>query len=75
MKRVRKRKTESDKELMAMLEHYQADGVSIFFDDRPSSPREVVMMLMVHDDEIYMPDYIMDKQDKLVQIRFNQVVA
>lgn len=75
MKRVRMKKKESDKELMAMLEHYQSDGVSIFFDDVPSTPREVVRLLTVYDDEVFMPDYIMDKQDRLVQIRFNQVVA
>ncbi|MBQ7584119.1 MAG: hypothetical protein IJT24_05865 [Lachnospiraceae bacterium] len=64
----------SDDELMKMLKHYQADGVSIFFQDHLSSPREVVTMMMMHEDEIFMPDYVMDKQDRLVQIRFDQVL-
>ena len=72
MARIRK-KIKYEDELIKMLMHYQSDGVSIFFEDQPSTPAEVVTMMMIHDDEVYMPDYIMDKQDKLVQIRFDQV--
>ena len=59
---------------MKMLRHYQKDGIKIFFEDHLSSPQEVVRMMMVHDDEVFMPDYVMDKHDRLVQIRFDQVV-
>lgn len=68
-----KRKTESDMELMAMLKKYQSDGILIYFEEHLSSPREVVRTMAVHDDEVFMPDYVMDRNDRLVQIRFNKV--
>ncbi len=73
MSRHYKKLTESDKELMDMLEKYQNDGILIYLEDHLSSPREVVKNMAVHDDEIFMPDYIMDDNDRLVQIRFNRI--
>ncbi len=67
------KRSESDMELMKMLDHYQSGGVDIFFQDHLSTPLEVVTMMTMHEDEVFMPDYVMDKQDKLIQIRFDQV--
>ncbi len=68
-----KRRIQSDMELMTMLKKYQSDGILIYFEEHLSSPREVVRTMAVHDDEVFMPDYVMDKDDRLVQIRFNKV--
>lgn len=74
MSRIRK-KSEFDKELMKMLKFYQSDGVSLFFEDHLSTPQEVVKMMMVHEDEIFMGDYIMNPYGRLVQIRFDPVTV
>lgn len=62
-----------DVELMMMLARYQANGVPIFFEDRPSTPQEIVDIMMVHEDEIYMPDYVTDTDNHVVQIRYDHV--
>ena len=62
-----------DVELMMLLAKYQANGVPIFFEDRPSTPQEIVDIMMVHEDEVYMPDYVTDTQDRLIQIRYDHV--
>ena len=64
-----RRRDGTDVELMMMLARYQQEGVPIYFEDRPSTPQEVVNMMMVREDEVYMPDYVTDKQNKVVQIR------
>ena len=70
----KRKRSESDKELMKMLKFYQSDGISIFFEDHPSTPQEVVNKMMIHEDEVFMGDYIMNPYGRLVQIRFDPVV-
>ena len=68
-----RRRDGTDVELMMLLARYQQEGVPIYFEDRPSTPQEVVDMMMVREDEVYMPDYVTDKQNKVIQIRYNHV--
>ena len=60
-------------ELMMKLGRYHSQGVPIFFEDRQCSPQEVVNIMMVREDEVYMPDYVTDLNDKLLQIRYDHV--
>lgn len=70
---VGRRHDDTDAELMMMLAKYQADGVPIYFEDRPCTPQEVVNIMMVREDEVYMPDYVTDNHNKVVQIRYDHV--
>lgn len=64
---------DSQLELMMLLGRYQRNGIPIFFEDKPCSPSEVVNIMMVKEDEVYMPDYVTDKNNRVVQIRYDHV--
>ncbi|MBQ8956529.1 MAG: hypothetical protein IJ075_06140 [Lachnospiraceae bacterium] len=68
-----RRRDDTDAELMMMLAKYQASGVPIYFEDRPCTPQEVVNIMMVKENEVYMPDYVTDKHNNVVQIRYDHV--
>ena len=70
---IGRRRDDTDFELMMMLAKYQKNGVPIFFEDRPCTPQEVVNIMMVREDEVYMPDYVTDQQNKVIQIRYDHV--
>ncbi len=63
----------TDAELMMLLAKYQANGGPIYFEDQPSTPQEVVNIMTVIEDEVYMPDYVTDNQNHVVQIRYDHV--
>ncbi len=60
-------------ELMMMLGRYHSNGIPIFFEDKPSTPQDVVNIMMVKEDEVYMPDYVTDQNNRVVQIRYDHV--
>ncbi|HBB59851.1 MAG TPA: hypothetical protein DIS68_03045 [Lachnospiraceae bacterium] len=64
---------DSQFELMMRLGRFQKNGIPIFFEGKPCTPRDVVNIMMVREDEVYMPDYVTDKDDKVVQIRYDHV--
>ncbi|MBO5551268.1 MAG: hypothetical protein J5966_04855 [Lachnospiraceae bacterium] len=68
-----RRHDDTDAELMMMLARYQAKGIPIYFEDRPCTPQEVVNIMTVREDEVYMPDYVTDNHNKVVQIRYDHV--
>lgn len=70
---VGRRRDDTDFELMMMLGRYHDHGIPIYFEDRPSTPQEVVKIMTAKEDEVYMPDYVTDKDDKIVQIRYDHV--
>lgn len=68
-----RRRDDTDVDLMMMLAKYHNNGVPIYFEDKPTTPQEVVSMMMVREDEVYMPDYVTDKDNKVIQIRYDHV--
>lgn len=68
-----KRRDDTDARLKRMLIRYRNKGVQIFLKGHPSTPQEVVQELMVHDNLVFMPDYVTDVNNRLVQIRYDLV--
>ncbi len=60
-------------ELMMTLGRYHNEGIPIFIEDKPSTPQDVVNIMMVREDEVFMPDYVTDANNHLVQIRYDRV--
>ena len=60
-------------ELMMQLGDYMQQGVPIFFDDKPSTPAEVVNEMMLRENEVYMVDFVRDDLGHLLQIRYDQI--
>lgn len=68
-----KRRDNTDARLKKMLMRYRNKGVKIFLEGQPSTPQEVVEKLMVREDQVFMPDYVTDLNNRLVQIRYDLV--
>ena len=68
-----KRRDNTDARLRRMLMRYRNKGVQIFLEGQPSTPQEVVKKLMVREDQVFMPDYVTDMNNRLVQIRYDLV--
>lgn len=54
------------------LEELQAGGVLLFLDGKAASPQEIASRCQ-EDTEVYMPDYVLDNQGKLQELRYDKV--
>ncbi|MCR5655080.1 MAG: hypothetical protein K6G07_05505 [Lachnospiraceae bacterium] len=60
------------KEWRDSLKEQAKNGVELYIDDEPASPKRIGRML-AREDVCYMPDYVSDEKGELVQIRFDAV--
>ncbi|MBR5375866.1 MAG: hypothetical protein IK139_01160 [Lachnospiraceae bacterium] len=60
-------------ELMMQLGDYVHQGIPLYFENAPSTPRDIVNNLMTNQDEVYMADYVRDDRGNLSQIRYDKV--
>lgn len=57
------------KELISM----ERKGVSLWLDDRPTSPADIVNSNVLQEDTVYMRDYITDDKGVLVELHFDRI--
>lgn len=58
--------------LRPRLEQMEKEGVKLYLNGVPSST-EYIMMHCVNEDTVYMPDYVIDENGKLKEIRYDQI--
>lgn len=58
--------------LRPQLEQMEKEGVKLYLNGVPSST-EYIMMHCVNEDTVYMPDYVIDENGKLKEIRYDQI--
>ncbi len=69
MKKTKKQKDDFRKELDA----YQAQGIPLWLDGEPSSPKEIWKAHKIAEDISYMRDYVPDPQGRLLRLEFDAV--
>lgn len=65
----------SKKEIMTMksrLEDILSQGIELYLDGQPSSPT-IIVERFVREDVVYMPDFVIDDDGVLTQIRYDRV--
>ena len=65
----------SKKELMTMksrLEDILSQGIELYLDGKPSSPT-VIAERFVREDVVYMPDFVINEDGVLTQVRYYRV--
>lgn len=67
-----KKEKKLEKEWRADLKRQAKNGVALYIDDTPSSPKEIGKLL-AREEACYMPDYVSDDAGNLIQIRFDCV--
>ncbi len=50
-----------------------ASGVDLYLEGRLSSPDRIAKRFSVHEDAVYMPDFVLDEQGRLTQIRYDRI--
>ena len=69
MKKNKKQKDDFRKELDA----YQAQGIPLWLDGEPSSPKEIWKAHKIAEDISYMRDYVPDSYGRLLRLEFDAV--
>lgn len=67
-----KQKEQIRESLKLQLARVQREGVRLYVDDTPASPDEVAQRC-VQEQIVYMPDYVLDDNGTLKQVRYDRV--
>ena len=59
-------------ELRIQLEEIQSTGIQIYLKNEKSTPNEIADFF-VKEDSIYMPDYILNENGEVEEIRFDRI--
>lgn len=70
MKKVRKKETSA---LRSELENYRKQGVNLWLDGQPSTPKSITKAHMIAEEGSYMRDYIQDDSGKVADIHFDLI--
>ena len=57
-----------------ILEHAQKAGAVLYLDGKRSSPEVIYHVYQVEEENVYMPDYIMDCNGRLAQLRYDKII-
>ena len=68
-----KKKKKEASALRCELETYHLQGVSLWLDGRPSSPKEIVKACRVGEEGAYMRDYVQNDKGEVVWVSFDKV--
>ena len=60
-------------EFILELQKYTREGVTLWVNDKSSSPVQAAQECLLRDETCYMRDYIRDDSDRITQIRFDRV--
>ena len=60
-------------QLFKELVNYEKHGVSLWKDDCPSSPVDIVNSEVLQEEAVYMRDYIANEKGVLIEIHFNRI--
>jgi len=64
------------KEMMAMedrLEEILSQGIELYLDGLPASPSRIAERF-VREDVVYMPDFVINEEGMLTQVRYDRVL-
>lgn len=67
-------KREDEATLKENLDYMEKKGVSLYLDGKPSSPEEIANRFCVNEDMVYMPDFVMDDDGTLKEVRYDKVM-
>lgn len=56
-----------------LLTQLEREGVGFYLNGIKSKPREIIKKCSVYEKTVYMPDFVMDEQGKLQEVRYDEV--
>ena len=52
-----------------MLEQMEQEGVGFYLNGKKTAPREIIRTCCMREKAVYMPDFVMDEEGKLCEVR------
>lgn len=56
-----------------LLKQMEKEGVSFYLNGKRSRPREIISKCSVCERAVYMPDFVMDEEGNLQEVRYDEV--
>lgn len=69
----RVRKKELRKPLEKELKEYRSQGISLYLDGKPSTPKNIAKACQIAEDGGYMRDYVEDEKGRIARVDFDFV--
>lgn len=51
----------------------EREGVRFYLNGKKSKPREIISKCCVCENAVYMPDFVMDEEGRLKEVRYDEV--
>lgn len=61
-----------EKQLKKQLKEAENNGVSLFLEGRPATPKKIADMCL-KEDTVYMADYVVDEEGKWKELRYDRI--
>lgn len=56
-----------------MLEQMEQEGVGFYLNGKKTVPGEIIRTCCMREKAVYMPDFVMDEEGKLCEVRYDEV--
>lgn len=56
-----------------LLEQMEREGVGFYLNGKKSRPHEIITKCSVCEKAVYMPDFVMDEEGNLQEVRYDEV--
>lgn len=70
---MKKKPKKETKRLRSELENYRQQGVSLWLDGQPGTPKSITRAHMIAEEGVYMRDYIQNERGEIERIQFDLV--
>ena len=55
------------------VEQMEQEGVGFYLNGKKTAPREIIRTCCMREKAVYMPDFVMDEEGKLCEVRYDEV--
>ena len=70
---ISQEKKKSAKTLRRELELYRENGVSLYLNGAPSTPKKIAKACQIAEDGVYMRDYTEDENGRIARVDFDRI--
>lgn len=65
--------TDDKLEIYSRLSYFAQNGIALYVGDQAVTPEEAMRCYELHEDHVYMPDYVFNEQGILRELRYDKV--
>lgn len=65
--------TDEELEIFSRLSYFAQSGISLYVDGKAATPAQALKCYELHEDHVYMPDYVFNESGMLREVRYDKV--